>query len=214
MTLGPRVFASRAGLARTPLQGFGSRIDTKLLIALPEGTTPAQLRGAKAELEAYLPPEERFRVETYDQAQPAIRRGLDRLERYLGLVALLSLLVGGIGVGQAVRSWVSSRLDAIAVLKCLGVRPREALALYFGQALLLGLIGSLAGAVLGTALLYLTPALLADLIPSPTLVGTGRFQVWQPAAIVRGLLLESVPIDRRARDSRRRPGLQTAETDA
>ncbi|MEE2776123.1 MAG: FtsX-like permease family protein [Acidobacteriota bacterium] len=189
LTLGPRVFASRAGLARTPLQGFGSRIDTKLLIALPEGTTPAQLRGAKAELEAYLPPEERFRVETYDQAQPAIRRGLDRLERYLGLVALLSLLVGGIGVGQAVRSWVSSRLDAIAVLKCLGVRPREALALYFGQALLLGLIGSLAGAVLGTALLYLTPALLADLIPSPTLVGTGRFQVWQPAAIVRGLLL-------------------------
>ncbi|MDX1383852.1 MAG: ABC transporter permease, partial [Thermoanaerobaculia bacterium] len=135
-TLGPRVFVSHDGLARTGLLGFGSRIDYELLVALPEGTSRAALGAAKERLEALVPAGERFRVETYDQAQPALRRGLARLERYLGLVALLSLLVGGVGVGQAVRSWVATRLDSIAVLKCLGLRPREAMALYFGQAVL------------------------------------------------------------------------------
>src|SRR4030095_7277496 len=80
-----------------------------------------------------------WRLQTWSQAQPELRNGLRRVERYLGLVALLSLLVGGIGVAQSVRAFLASRLDAVAVLKCLGVRPREAFALYLGQRLLLGL---------------------------------------------------------------------------
>ena len=183
LTLGPRVFASKTGFDRTPLAGFGSRIETKLLIALPPGSTPTDLRAAKDHLEAAVPPQERFRVETYDQAQPAIRRGLARLERYLGLVALLSLLVGGVGVGQAVRSWVSSRLDSIAIVKCLGVRPREALALYLGQALLLGVLGSAGGGLLGTGMLALMPTFVGDLVPAHML------NPWQPMAIARGMAL-------------------------
>ena len=177
LSIGPRVFVSRAGMRRTPLDGFGSQVDYKLLIALPAGTTLAELRAAKEHLEAAIPPNERFRVETYEEAQPALRRGLSRLEHYLGLIALLSLLVGGVGVGQAIRSWVSSRLDAIAILKCIGVRPREAMALYLGQALLLGIGGSLVGAILGTGILALMPMLLADLVPSHML------RAWQPTAL-------------------------------
>jgi putative ABC transport system permease protein len=182
-TLGPRVFMSGSGLDRTGLSSFGSRVEHRLLVALPEPGPPGALAAAKETIEQALPTDLGFRVETYQDAQPALRRGLRRLERYLGLVALLSLLVGGVGVGQAIRSWISSRLDAIAILKCLGLRPREAFTLYFGQALLLGLGGSLAGCALGVGVLALLPAFLGDLVPARFL------QAWQPAAMLRGLLL-------------------------
>ena len=66
-------------------------------------------------------------------------------------MALLSLLVGGIGVGQTVRAWLAGRLDAVAVLECIGLRPREVALVYAGQVALLGLVGSLVGAARGSA---------------------------------------------------------------
>lgn len=180
--LGPRVFLGKAGLERTPLLATGSRVEHRLLVELPE-LSIEDLRQHAAALSQIAPRAEGFRVETYENAQPALRRGLRRMERYLGLVALLSLLVGGIGVGQAVRSWISSRIDAIAVLKCLGVRPREVMRLYVVQAACLGLAGSLLGCLLGIAALALAPLLLAELLPR------GMIHWWQPAALLRGLVL-------------------------
>ena len=94
-----------------------------------------------------------------------MRRGVDRTERFLGLVALLSLVVGGVGVAQTVRAWLASRLDSIAVFKALGARPREILAIYLGQTVLLATAGSLAGVVLGLALERLVPS-LAGIAPA------------------------------------------------
>lgn len=183
LTLGPRVFLSGAGFARTPLESRGSRIAHRALVKLPEGTSSARLEAVAERLKEVLPKTERFRVETYRQAQPALRRNLDRVERFLGLVALLSLLVGGIGVAQSVRSWLAGRLDAIAVLKCLGLRPREIFPLYLGQTALLGFAGSLVGIIAGAAIQLLLPSLFPDLIPA------GLIRPWQPAALLRGLAL-------------------------
>ena len=60
------------------------------------------------------------------------------------------LLIGGIGVAQAVRAWLAGRLDAIAVLRAIGARPWELFALYLGQTAALGFVGSVVGAVLGS----------------------------------------------------------------
>jgi putative ABC transport system permease protein len=182
-TLGPRVFLGAAGLARTPLIGLGSRVDHKVLIKLPDSTPLETLRAHAEELAAIAPRADGYRVETYDQAQPALRRGLDRMESFLGLIALLSLLVGGVGVGQAIRVWIAGRSDAIAILKCLGVRPRETFLLYFGQAAALGLLGSLAGCALGLGISATLPFFLRDLVPAELL------DPWQPAALLRGIAL-------------------------
>lgn len=181
--VGPRVFLSSAGLARTVLESRGSRVAHKTLIKLPEGTDGAHARAAAARLRAALPGDGSFEVQTYLDAQPVLRRGLTRAEPFLGLVALLSLLVGGIGVAQTVRSWLASRTDSIAVMRCLGVRPREVTALYLGQTLLLGLAGSLTGALAGSAALLALPRLL------PGLVKPSMVSVWQPLACARGLAL-------------------------
>jgi putative ABC transport system permease protein len=181
LTLGPRAFLSGPGFARTPLAGQGSRIGYRALVKLPEGTSGARLDATAERLKRRLPKTEAFRVETYRQAQPALRENLGRVERFLGLIALLSLFVGGIGVAQSVRSWLAGRLDAIAVLKCLGLRPREIFLLYLGQTALLGLAGSLVGIAAGAAVQLVLPSLFPDLIPGELI------RPWQPAALLRGL---------------------------
>ena len=182
-TLGPRVLISMDGLARSGLTGSGSRINNRLLVRLAAGASADEVRAAAAMIRAALPDPEFVEVETYVEAQPSLRHGLERVSRYLGLVALLSLLVGGIGVAQAVRAWLSGRLDAIATLRALGVRPREAFALYLGQTVALGLLGSLLGVVAGSLVARAVPVLLQDLLPVRVEVG------WQPRAMANGLAL-------------------------
>ncbi|MFL6258705.1 MAG: ABC transporter permease [Thermoanaerobaculia bacterium] len=180
-TLGPRVFLSGAGFARTDLEEQGSRMSYKALVKLPEGTPAAALDATAHRLQQALPPGDTYRVETYRQSQPALQRNISRVERFLGLVALLSLFVGGIGVAQSVRAWLAGRLDAIAILKCLGMRPREIFPLYLGQTVLLGLAGSLVGILAGVAVQLVLPRLFPDLIPGALI------RPWQPAALLRGL---------------------------
>jgi putative ABC transport system permease protein len=179
-TIGPRVFLSGAGFARTHLEDQGSRVSYRALVRLPDGISNAELDAAAERLKQALPGEI-YRVETYRQAQPALRQNISRVEKFLGLVALLSLFVGGIGVAQSVRAWLASRLDAIAILKCLGMRPREIFPLYLGQTVLLGLAGSLLGILAGVAVQMTLPRLFPDLIPAELI------RPWQPAALLRGL---------------------------
>jgi putative ABC transport system permease protein len=183
MTLGPRVFLSNAAFQRAGLAGYGSRIGHRTLLKVPPGFPSAGLDAAKEKLQRTIPDPTFYRIETYREAQPSLRRSLGRVERFLGLVALLSLFVGGIGVAQSVRAWLASRLDAIAVLKCLGMRPREIFPLYLGQTALLGLAGSLVGIAAGVAVQLVLPSLFPDLIPAELI------RPWQPAALLRGLVL-------------------------
>jgi putative ABC transport system permease protein len=180
MTLGPRLFLSQEGLARTSLAGKGSRLEHRALFRLPAG---GEAQAIAEKLKETLPDSAFYRIETYKDAQPALRQSISRVERFLGLVALLSLFIGGIGVAESVRAWLAGRLDAIAVLKCLGLRPRELFPLYLGQTALLGLAGSVTGIVLGVALQAVLPALFPDLIPRELI------QPFQPWAILRGLFL-------------------------
>jgi putative ABC transport system permease protein len=179
--LGPRVFVSIEGLERARLEQLGSRIEHRLLVKLPEGAPAADAVALADRLKAVLPERGWHEVETFSDAQPALRNGLKRAGRFLGLVALLSLIVGGIGVAQTVRAWIAGRMEAIAILRCLGMRPREVLALYAGQAALLALLGSAVGALGGVAILALVPAFVGDVLPG------GAIQPWQPWAVARGI---------------------------
>ncbi len=181
-TLGPRVFVSAAGLARSGLERFGSRVSHQLLIKVPAGLAAADLARLAGELSAAAG--EPYRVESFAEAQPALRDGLKRVEHFLGLVALLSLLLGGVGVAQTTRAWLAGRMDAIAVLRTLGMRPREVVFLYLGQAVALALAGSAAGVVAGLALERALPPLLGGVLPAGL-----ELPLWQPAAAARGIAL-------------------------
>ncbi len=182
--LGPRVFVSGEGLARAGLERFGSRVTHRRLLRLRDATA-IELDLLAEEVRA-LSPEGAgaFRVETFSEAQPALRDGLRQVDRYLSLLALLSLLLGGVGVAQTTRSWLDSRTDAMAVLRSLGYRPNEVVTLYLGQTLALGVLGSAVGVALGLAVQNVAPLLLGDLLPA-----TLELRAWQPGPILRGLAL-------------------------
>lgn len=161
LTLGPRVLMSLEGLDRAGLVQVGSRVRHRTLVRLPEGLAAAATRESVARrLE-----DPAVRVATFEEAQPGLRRFFDQLTTYLGLVALATLLVGGIGVAAAVRTFLRRQRDTIAILKCLGAESRLLVAAYLVQAVALGLAGGLAGAVLGLALQPFVVRLLADLLP-------------------------------------------------
>jgi putative ABC transport system permease protein len=177
---GPRVFLSQEGLARSGLTTMGGRIKHRALFKAPSTErTDALVAWMNAEIADNI----WYRIETWSDGQQSIRRGLERTEIFLGLVALLSLLVGGVGVAQTIRAWLASRLDNIAVLRCLGMTPLEVTGLYLAQTVLLALIGSGVGALVGTASLVAGPLLLEGLLPVEAI------SPLQPAAVARGLLL-------------------------
>ena len=179
--IGPRVFVSREGLARTSLTAFGSRVTRRFLLNFPGGTDAAAARRVVTSLRARLEGVPGIRVESWLDGQPELRQAIRRTSRFLGLVALTSLLVGGVGVAQTVRAWISSRLDALAILRCLGVTSREAILLYGVQTAGLGLAGSLLGAAAGLGLVAAVGHAYSDLLPP------GGLDPWQPAALLRGL---------------------------
>lgn len=163
-SLGPRLFLSKQGVERAGLEKYGSRIVYRSLVRLPE-MGDGELEALAERLGETLDDPTAYRLETYRQAQPQLRRGLEHFEAYVGLAALLSLIVGGVGVAQTVRAWLAGRLDAIAIYRCLGYKPRQVATLYLAQTAVLALIASSLGVVLGVLLVAVPRASLAGVLP-------------------------------------------------
>ncbi len=158
---GPRVFIPARFLEDTRLLGFGARAEYEAYLRLPAGVSAeaiaeehqARLRG------------ERVRLRTVADDRERLNETLSRLTGYLGLVALIALLLGGIGVASAVVVFIRQRMETIAVLRCLGATGRRVLAVYGVEAAGMALAGSLVGAAVGVAFQQALPGLLAELLP-------------------------------------------------
>ena len=161
LTLGPRVLVRDADLDATGLVQFGSRVRHRTLVRLPAGASAIAVRD---DLARRLD-DPGVRIVAFDEAQGSVRRFFAQLTTYLGLVGLVSLLVGGIGVASAVRTFLRRKTTTIAILKCVGATGRTLLAVYALQTLALGTLGSLLGAALGLLLQPLAGRVLAGLAP-------------------------------------------------
>ncbi|HEU4698745.1 MAG TPA: FtsX-like permease family protein [Gemmatimonadales bacterium] len=159
--LGPRVFLPARDLPATKLLGFGARAEYATYVRAPAG---ADVQRLAADWRARLQGE-RIRVRTVGDDQRRLDDSLGRLGRYLGLVALVALLLGGLGVASAVHVFLKQQQETIAVLRCLGAGSGHLLAAYLIEAGLLGLGGSALGVVLGVAAQQALPGLLRDFLP-------------------------------------------------
>ena len=160
-SLGPRVMISDEALKATELVQVGSRIRQRYLLRVPEALSLASLQG---ELQGRLA-EEGARVSTFREAQPRIRRFLDQLTTYLGLIGLTALFVGGIGIACTIHGFMKQKMTTVAILKTLGADAGLIMRVYVGQSLLMGCVGSLIGILLGIGLQVAIPLLLGGLIP-------------------------------------------------
>ena len=162
-SLGPRAIISRAALEATHLVQRGSRIRERYLLKVPGTMSLEPLMG---ELRGRLA-QEGMRVTSYREAQPRIRRFLDQLSTYLGLIGLTSLFVGGIGVAATVHGFIKQKVMTIAILKTLGAEAGFITRVYLIQSVILGGIGGIVGVVLGVGFQSLLPSLLSTFLPGP-----------------------------------------------
>ena len=171
---GPRVFMSVRDLDETHLLGLGARARHEAYVKLPPRADAQRLSDRhKAALAA-----QRVNLRTVSDQGRDLDRNLGRLGRYLGLVALIALLLGGLGVASAAHVLVKRKLETAAVLRCLGASGRTVLVIYALQAAVLGAVGSVAGAAAGLVLQALLPGLLGDFLP----VATRSQASWSAAA--------------------------------
>ncbi len=159
--LGPRLMVSRDSLAATKLIREGSQIKYRYRIALPQGSDVlAWIEDLKNRF-----PDAGWRIRDTRNGAPGLRRFIDRMRLFLTLVGLTALLVGGLGIGNAVRSFLEGKSGTIATLKCLGAPARLIFQSYLLLVLVITALGVAAGLVIGTGTPILVSGLMADLLP-------------------------------------------------
>ncbi|UCC47519.1 MAG: FtsX-like permease family protein, partial [Gemmatimonadota bacterium] len=159
--IGLRVYVPEPYLAETGLLRFGSISYYQAYLKIDDPEEVQSLVEARDSLfEA-----NRVWYTTVEEYEEELTEGLDTLGRFLGLVGLVALLLGGIGVASGVHVFVSEKLDTAAVLRCLGTRQKQTFAIYVLQAGLMGLTGAALGVTLGLAAQALVPDVLRDFLP-------------------------------------------------
>ncbi len=142
----PKVFFNLADLAATGLVQPGSRIQYRVIVA---GNATA-VEGFSRRVEPALARGQR--LETINDARPEVRSALDRAGRFLGLAALVSVVLAAVAVAMAARRHSARHLSGAAVMRCLGASQRTLVGIHVGEMLLLGLIASAVGVAVAFAL--------------------------------------------------------------
>lgn len=157
---GPKILVTLPALSDTGLIAPGALVGYSYRLRLPPGTdTGTFTASAKAAF-----PDAGWRIRDFANAAPTLDRLLDRLTVFMTLVGLTSLLVGGVGMGNAVRGYLAGKVETIATLKCLGAPRHLIVATYLAQVLVLASAGIGAGLVAGAlAPFAIVPLLLAQL---------------------------------------------------
>jgi len=176
MSFAPRVMLAEADLAATGLVQPASRVSHRLAVAAATDNAAgeATVRRFVAEAGRLIEtvPLRATRVESLDSGRPEMQQTLDRAEKFLNLVALLSALLAAVAVAIAARDFASRHLDDCAMLRVLGLSQRRIAGSYTLEFVLVGLLASVGGVLLGWALHHVFIWLLAELVgatlPAPT----------------------------------------------
>ena len=164
---GPRVLISEAALRASGLIQPGSLVRWQYRLHLPaadasDGAVAAVEQQAQAAF-----PDAGWEVRTRDKASPQLEHNVERFTQFLTLVALTTLLVGGVGVANAVAAHLARKREAIGIMKALGATSAGIFAVYCTEIVLVALAAAAIGAGLGAALPFVISSLLGAVIPLP-----------------------------------------------
>ena len=164
----PRVMLPLADLPATGLVDNYARVTYRLQVAAKSANNMAPV----ADFERWL--RERIaadnikgvRIETLENGRPEMRNTLDRAERFLALVSLLSAMLAAVAVAMAARRFMQRHLDACAMLRCLGMTQNEVGLMFLMEFALVGLAGSVIGVLVGFGAHFVLLELIGKLIPA------------------------------------------------
>src|SRR6266567_1485376 len=182
MNFAPRLMMRLEDLPATGLVQPGSRINYQLLAAGERETIRQFEQWARARLGRGE------HIDSLENARPEVRAGLDRAQSFLGLTAMLAVILSAVAVALGTRRYTRRHLDGYAVMRCLGAAQSQLFALFSREFLLLAFAASAAGCVLGFFVQSVVAWWLAALIPG-TLPPPGPAPALQGAATGLVLLL-------------------------
>jgi putative ABC transport system permease protein len=162
---GPRLMLGPEALAETGLVQPGSLVRWTYRVRLPaDDAAASRLDAIKLEAGKRFP-EAGWEIRTRTDASPGLVANIENFASFLTLVGLTALIVGGVGVANAVKSFVDMKRDVIAIFKCLGASGDLVFLIYAIQVLFVTLIGVGAGLIVGVALADTAAWFLKDLLP-------------------------------------------------
>lgn len=154
----PKVFLNLGDLPSTGLVQEGSRVRYRLVVAGEPGAVEGFAATARDALGRGQ------RLETAGDARPEVRSALDRAGRFLGLAALVSVVLAAVAVAMAARRHSERHLGGAAVMRCLGASQRTLVGIHVGEMLLLGLLACTIGVAIAFALQWAIGSWLAGML--------------------------------------------------
>ena len=164
---GPRLMMSEAALRATGLLQPGSLVRWHYRLKVPGADANDRAAQAVVTASERQLPDAGWEVRTRANASPALGRNIERFTQYLTLVGLTALLVGGVGVANAVKHYLDRRRDTIATLKSLGATGSRVFAIYLAEVMLLATIGTVIGLLVGAMLPFAIAYAFGNVLPLP-----------------------------------------------
>jgi putative ABC transport system permease protein len=162
----PRVMLALADLKATGLVDAYARVTYRMQVAARSPNDLAAVNGYEHWVRERIAAGniKGVRIETLENGRPEMRSTIDRAERFLALVGLLSAMLAAVAVAMAARRFMQRHLDAVAMLRCLGMTQNEVSLLFLIEFALVGLAGSVLGVLVGFGAHYVLLAVIQPLI--------------------------------------------------
>jgi putative ABC transport system permease protein len=162
----PRVMLALADLKATGLVDASARVTWRMQVAARSPNGLAAVAGYERWVRERIAAGniKGVRIETLENGRPEMRSTLDRAERFLALVGLLSAMLAAVAVAMAARRFMQRHLDAVAMLRCLGMTQNEVGLLFLIEFALVGLAGSVLGVLVGFGAHYVLLELIGNLL--------------------------------------------------
>ncbi len=171
ITYGPRFIVARESLKDTGLVRPGAQIRYEYRVRLADGKASDDLVAAfRGALDATFP-DAGWRVRDRRGVAPGTQRIVDRTTQFITLVGLAALLIGGVGAGNAVRSYLGGKMQTIAMFKCIGADAQLVFATWLIEVGVMAALGIGIGLAAGAALPILAAWLLGGIVPTPLRIG-------------------------------------------
>ncbi len=169
----PRLMMNAADLPSTKLIQFGSRVKYQLLLA----SAPKSIQNYFAQTQPELSRGEK--IEDVRNARPEIKSALDKAQQFLGLSAMVSVILAMVAMLLSSLPYIKQSLDTFALMRCFGASQHTVLQVLAIQTLFIAFFSAVLGVVLGFCaqfvLANVAGSLFLDVLPPvtamPVLVG-------------------------------------------
>ena len=172
MNFAPRVMIALDDLPSTGLLGLGSRVTYRLLLAGSDDVIAAYHEWADKLIQTQN--WRGIRIETLENAQPMMRKTLERAEQFLSLIALLTAMISAVAIALSARRYAVGQADVCATLKCFGASRRVILKKQSTTMLSLGVLSAVLGSLIGFFAQEILTRVLGNLLiaslPMPSLL--------------------------------------------